>query len=260
MSDGAAPIQVTITGLLRGHELQGGATVALRGDVVELVTRAARHTLPLAAIDGARALESGAVELSLEGGDAVMLFAGINGAASLRALADELLRRACALPEFTRSLRGLGSHLTRPGTDHDRFFRPLLEARRGAERAGQFEGARAAFDAAAIRAAFSRRLREMAHERWPNDPPERRALEAEAVDTAAPLFEAIAALEVAQRAFDAGADFDRFARWRAWTSALQKVFARADETWLELQPAFAAVPVKTGVLRRIFRRQREADE
>ena len=49
MSDGAAPIQVTITGLLRGHELQGGATVALRGDVVELVTRAARHTLPLAA-------------------------------------------------------------------------------------------------------------------------------------------------------------------------------------------------------------------
>jgi|SRR5664279_756156 len=259
MSDGAAPIQVTVTGLLRGHELQGGATVALRGDVVELVTRAARHTLPLGSLDGARVLESGAVELSLDGGDAVMLFAGINGAASLRGLADDLLRRACALPEFTRSLRGLGSHLTRPGADHDRFFRPLLEARRGAERAGQFEGARAAFDAAAIRAAFSRRLREMAHERWPSDPPERRALEAEAVDTAAPLFGAIAALESAQRGFDVGADIDRFARWRAWTAALQKVFERADETWLELQPAFAAVPVKIGVWRRIFRRRREAD-
>ncbi len=112
----------------------------------KLVTRAARHTLPIASLDGARVHESGAVELSVEGGDTVMLFAGINGAASLRALADELLRRACTLPEFTRALRGLGSHLTRPGADHDRFFRPLLEARRGAERAGNFAGARAAFE------------------------------------------------------------------------------------------------------------------
>jgi hypothetical protein len=259
MSDSAAPIAVTINGLLRGHELQGGATVALRGEVVELITRAARHTLPVASLDGARVHESGAVELSVEGGDTVMLFAGINGAASLRALADELLRRACTLPEFTRALRGLGSHLTRPGADHDRFFRPLLEARRGAERAGDFAGARAAFDAASLRAAFSRRLREMAHERWPDEPPERRALEAEAVDTAAPLFSAIAALEEEQRTFDTSADFDRFARWRAWTAALQHVFERADESWLELQPAFAAVPVKPRGWRRIFRRRREAD-
>jgi hypothetical protein len=259
MSDAAPSIAVTVTGLLRGHELQGGAAVSLRGEVVELVTRNARHTLAIGSLEGARVLESGAMELSVEGGDAVMLFAGINGAASLKALADELLQRACALPEFTRSLRGLGSHLTRPGADHDKFFRPLLEARRGAERAGQFAGARAAFDAASLRAAFSRRLREMAHERWPDDPPERRALEAEAVDTAAPLFEAIAALETAQRGFDASADFDRFARWRAWTSALQRVFERADESWMELQPAFAALPVKQSAWRRLLGRRREAD-
>ena len=255
MSDTAPSIAVTVNGLLRGHELQGGATVALRGDVVELVTRNARHTLALGSLEGARALESGAVELSVEGGDAVMLFAGINGAAQLLALAEELRRRACALPEFTRSLRGLGSHSAHPGADHDKFFRPLLEARRGAERAGHAAGARAAFDAASLRAAFSRRLREMAHERWPDDPPERRALEAEAVDTAAPLFGAIAALEEAQRDFDGSADFDRFARWRAWTEALQKVFERADETWLEVQPAFEAVPVKPGRWRRLFGRR-----
>ena len=254
MSD-AAPLAVTATGLVRGHELSGPATVALRGDALELVTRAARHALPLGAVDGAKVLESGAVEFALDGGDAVTLFAGINGAAALRALADAAARRACTMPEFTRALRGLGSHRAGPGAEHDRFFRPLLEARRGAARAAHAEGARTAFDAASIRAAFQRRLREMAHERFPHDPPERRALEAEGTDAAAPLFAAIAALEGAQRALDGAGDLDRFARWRAWTSALQRVFDRADESWLELRTVFRAPPATSGGWRRLLRRR-----
>ena len=256
----AAPLAVTATGLLRGHELSGSATIALRGDVLELVTRAARYPLPVASLDGARTLESGAIEVALDGGDVVTLFAGLNGAATLRALADELHRRACATPEFTRALRGLGSHRAGPGAEHDRFFRPLLEARRGAARAVRADGARLAFDAASIRAAFARRLREMAHERHPNDPPERRALEAEATDAAAPLYAAITALEQAQRDFDAAGDLDRFARWRAWTGALQRVFDRADDAWMELRFIFASAPKRPSAWRRLFRRRRdEAD-
>jgi hypothetical protein len=256
MSDTSQPIAVTCTGLVRGHELSGGATLTLRGELVELVTRATRHTLPLGAIAGARVLESGALELSMEDGDVVVLFAGINGAAALSAIAEELLTRACAMPELTRSLRGLGSHRARPGAEHDRFFRPLLEARRGAERAARYDGARLAFDAASIRAAFTRRLREMAHDRHPNDPPERRALEAEATDAAAPLFAAIAELETAQRAFDAAGDHDRIARWRTWTGALQRVFERADDVWIALESAFGGAPAKPSGLRRLFRGKR----
>jgi hypothetical protein len=257
MSDVSQAIAVTATGLVRGHELSGGATLTLRGEILELVTRAARHTIPLGAIAGARVLESGALELSMEDGDVMVLFAGINGAASLAAVSEDLQRRACAMPELTRSLRGLGSHRARPGPEHDRFFRPLLEARRGAERAARYDGARLAFDAASIKAAFARRLREMAHDRHPGDPPERRALEAEATDVAAPLFAAIAALDAAQRAFDTAGDHDRFTRWRAWTGALQRVFERADETWIALEAPFGAVPVKPRGLRRLFRGKRD---
>ena len=260
MADAAAPITVTATGLIRGQELAGSATVALRGDVLELVTRTVRHALPLAALDGTRILESGALELALDASDVIVLYAGINGAASLRALGDELFKRACTIPEFTRALRGLGSRRAGPGSEHDRFFRPLLEARRGAERAARADGARLAFDAASLRAAFSRRIREMAHERYPHDPPERRALEAEATDVAAPLYQAIIALDLTQRALDAAADIDRFARWREWTESLQRVFAQADDVWLALRPVFAAPPVRTPVWRRLFRsRGPEAD-
>jgi hypothetical protein len=245
MSDGAPPLAVTATGLLRGQELSGSATVALRGEVLELVTRAARHALPVSSLDGARMLESGALEISVEGGDVLVLFAGINGAASLNAIGELLRRTACALPEFTRALRGLGSPRGRPGAEHDRFFRPLLEARRGAERSPRHEGARLAFDSVSLRAAFTRRLREMAHERYPNAPPERRALEAHATDVAAPLFAALLALDDAQRAVDVATDIERFARWRAWTAALQRVFDRADEGWLALEHVFVA-PVRSG--------------
>ena len=255
----APPLAVTATGLLRGHELAGPATVALRGETLELVTRAARHPIPLAAIDGARMLESGAIEMALDEGDAVTLFAGINGAGQLRAIAEELLRRACAMPELTRGLRGLGSHRAGPGAEHDRFFKPLLEARRGAARAPRADGARLAFDAASLRAAFARRIREMAHERYPDEPPERRALEAEAVDAAAPLFLAVAMLERAQKALDGAGELDRFGRWRAWTEALQQVFERADEAWFALAPVFAASPRRRARWRRLFRRRDEAD-
>jgi hypothetical protein len=253
MADQAIQITVTATGLIRGHELSGSATVALRGELLELVTRSERHALPLAALDGARILESGALELALDGADAVVLYAGINGSASLKALGDELVKRACAIPEFTRALRGLGSRHAGPGAEHDRFFRPLLEARRGAERAARADGARLAFDAASLRAAFNRRLREMAHERYPHDPPERRALEAEATDVAAPLYQAIISLDFAQRALDAAADIERIARWREWTGALQRVFAQADDVWLALRPVFAAPAARTSPWRRIFR-------
>lgn len=260
MAEHQVQITVTATGLLRGQELSGSATVALRGDVLEVVTRSARHALPVTALDGARILESGALELALDGADGVVLYAGINGAASVRALGDELLRRACVIPEFTRALRGLGSRRAGPGTEHDRFFQPLLEARRGAERAARADGARLAFDAASLRAAFNRRLREMAHERFPHEPPERRALEAEATDIAAPLYQALISLDVAQRALDAAPDIDRFARWREWTGALQHVFAQADDVWLALRPVFAATAPPAPVWRRIFRaRGPEAD-
>ena len=80
-------------------------------------------------------------------------------APDLNALATEIASQVCAIPEMTRSLRALGAGSLAAGEEHDRFFGPLLEARLIAERAPNLVAVRAAFDAAALRAASGARDR-----------------------------------------------------------------------------------------------------
>ena len=63
-------------------------------------------------------------------GDTIAMYAPSN----LDVLAQKILVSAHALPELTRSLRGLGSHPARPHEEHDRFFAPFISARARAER------------------------------------------------------------------------------------------------------------------------------
>lgn len=222
--------RVSVAGLLRGRELAGEAMVTLEDDGIVLAVDRRRLVLPLAALEGACRTSGDTLELYLSSGDAIHL----SGDAELEALASELTRRVCTVPELTRSLRTLGSRRAAPGPEHDRFFETLLAARREAERAASPDAARAAFDAPALRAAIAHRLREFAAERYPNEPPERRALEAELLECAEGLLARLADLERAQGALAACGDGERFHRWRSWASALRAVFESSDACWLAM--------------------------
>jgi hypothetical protein len=96
------------------------------------------------------------------------------------------------------------------------------------------------FDAAALRGALEETFRQFAAERFPEKPPERRALEAELSDIAAPLTASFEALDAAAAAVRESADDTRFAAWRDWTAAVHAVFAQADRCWLAALPVLSA--------------------
>lgn len=234
------PVMVMVSGLLRGQDLAGDAQVTLDDDALRLDRAGGAVRLPFERLDGAR-YAVGTLELFMARGDVIAL----GGTPALAALAADLDRHAMAVPEVTRSLRGLGSTRASPGAEHDRYFGPLLAARREAEAASTPDRARASFDAVPLRAALLQRLREMAGVRHPSNPPERRALEAELFEVAEPLVAALGALQQAQESLAASDDAERFARWRAWAATLRTAFESADEVWLSVVRVLAAnVPTR----------------
>ena len=88
-----------------------------------------------------------------------------------------------------------------------------------------------AFSAPALRATLLDTLATFAAERYPDEPPERRALHAELVDEVAPLLARLDALDAARTSLDQSADAVRYDAWRLWMAALQRVFDCADERW-----------------------------
>jgi hypothetical protein len=228
-------VRLTVSGLLRGHDLAGDAMVALDEDVLRIDSAGGALRLPLAWLDGAR-YAVGTLELFMTRGDVVVM----SGSPALGTLATQLERRVMMIPELTRSLRGLGSGRAAPGPEHDRFFGALLAARREAEAAPSPDRARAAFDAAALRDALIQRLHDMAGDHHPDEPPERRALDAELLELAEPLLAQLGLLERKQEALASSDDAERLARWREWAAALHVTFERADAVWLEMVPALAS--------------------
>lgn len=148
------------------------------------------------------------------------------------------------LPEVTRALRAFGARRGRPGSDHDRFFAPLLDplrrardhVARGTDR--PWDAARCV-DAGAVAADVRAALDALAAEHGGPRAPDRRALAAELDELAEPLFDALGALGGAADALAAAGDAGRPAAWRAWALALARAFAAADAAWESMLPALA---------------------
>ena len=232
MSDSPAAIRARVYGFFRGHDLDGDAVVAFERDTLVLQTGRVRLLIELRTLEG---WDTTADELRIhaEGGDVVSILAP-----DPRAVALDLQRWAFGLPEFTRSLRVLGSRRAAAGarrTEHDAFFAPLLAARGEAERASTLEARRAALDARALRDKVDRRISAFAAERYPNDPPERRALEAELSECIAPMLARFADLDAAQERLVACRDSERLLHWRGWSRALALLFESADRCWPDLR-------------------------
>ena len=228
MAESHGSIRAMVHGFLRGRDLDGDAVIAVEREALAIVTDRARMLLEFRSLEG-RVLHENALELHLNGGDVVYLVVP-----DPLEMAHELERSALRLPEFTRSLRVFGSHRAASGArrlEHDAFFAPLLAARGAAERAATADSRRAALDSRSLRGAVERRLHDFAAERFPSDAPERRALEAELQECAAPLVARFAELDAAEERLAACEAIERYLRWREWARAVGAVFESADECW-----------------------------
>ena len=226
-----AAIRARVQGVLRGHDLDDDALIAFEHEALVLQTGSVRLALARRSLEGWE-VAADALHIHVDGGDVVSI-----ASSDAHATAVELERWAFALPELTRSLRVLGSRRAAGGVrrvEHDAFFAPLLAARGEAERATTLHARRAALDARALRDAVQLRLRAFAAERYPNDAPERRALQAELEECTSSLLPRFTALEAAEERLSSASDSERVIRWREWSRALASLFESADRCWPDL--------------------------
>lgn len=240
-------IPVRVRGTLRGGPLDADASVRLFDDVLSIQVDDREYTIRVERVDG---VVWEPPVLTLHVGSATTELTGHPG---LQPLGSQITGSALALPEFTRTMRGLGTRRGHLGCDHDRFFAGLLAARRAAEGFVEPESRLAAFDPRRLSQALTTLLTDLASERFPQSAPDRRALEAELQECAERMYAALDALGEAAEQVRVSPTASRLARWRGWTWAAHRVFEEADRCWIAMVPALAAAP--TPAPRRSFWRR-----
>ena len=224
-------VHAQIDAFLRGVEFGGEGTIELLGEALGLTVGKRRALVAFSRLDGLRE-GPGSLELFADTGDTIAIYAPTG----LDMLARAVLMSAHALPELTRSLRGLGSHRARPDEDHDRFFAPFISARARAERTSDSTVRLEAFDAARLRDAVERQVLEFARLRYPDRPPDRRATEAILGECTDDVVRNLERLEVAAAAVRSSPPEVQLARWRAWRDAVHAVIDSADRCWFAIHP------------------------
>ena len=158
------------------------------------------------------------------------------------------------LPEFTRSLRALAVP-SAPGSDHDRVFKPLIQARTAAHKVHALDAQVAAFDATRLEREWREAIAAFAAVRHGRSAPDRRALEAELDTLGAPLWSALQALQQSAAATRTVAVAERKAAWERWVLAVQHVFDTADDWWRAVLPVLGDSRGRSGAFwRRVLRR------
>jgi hypothetical protein len=229
---------VRVLGMVRGREIARPARVSVEEQALVLSWQdAAPWQL---AFDGLEGVQVGATSLTLYLRDHDVL--ELTGDDALRPVALRLLDKACRLPELTRGLRHLGAvrGSTTLRAAHDRWFAPLLAARRAVADVSDPSRQVALMDAAKLIDAMSRVIDEVAASAAPSDAAERRALEAALEEEAEALFAALTRARIAADAVIGGAEDTRLADWRRWVETMRVVFAEADEAWLGVQDTLSS--------------------
>lgn len=233
---------VPVTALRVGRTDVGAARCAMDDEALTLIVRIDSEErslrLRFATIDSA---QTAGAELTLVLRDGTRV--SLDAPASFH---DELFSRFRALPELTRTLRAFGSgraRRTTPGgrttdtSEQQRFFAPFLSARRDASAAASDQVIEA-FSGRMLSAKLNATLHQFAVDREPEPGPARRALEAELVDAAEPLLDALAELDRAAQA--ANDDAASLQLWRVWSAQLRTTFETADRVWVALDAALDA--------------------
>jgi len=219
--------QVRVVGIVQGREIDTLAEVTLDQHTLVLAWQdATPWRLSLSDIEGIAGGPS-SLTVYLVSNDVLDL----RGDEQLRSLGLQLLDRACAMPELTRGLKSLGSSRGTPVAAHDRWFAPLLAARRSVE--GVSDPARQVMllDAATLTSEIERAISEIAATRASGDAAEQRAVEAALEEEAAAVFTTIQIMGVAGDVVRGGAVDTRIADWRKWVETVRAGLAAADEAW-----------------------------
>ncbi len=217
-----------VTGIVRGAEFDSRAKVlatesSLRFDWLDALP----WTVALSGIDGI-ATHGDTLTLFLQGGDVLELRSVVASEKSAAALIAVLY----TLPEMTRGLRSLGSLRGALGASHDRWFAPLLSARKDAASSVSPERHMLSFNAAKLASEQMRAIEEIAATIAPTNAAHRRAVEAVLEEEAEQYFAALHELNRYAELFNGSAEDSRFRRWREWVNQLRTVFSLADESWL----------------------------
>lgn len=214
-------------GIVRGREIDAMAIVTLAEHTLTLAwEQAAAWSLAFDGLDGAMPA-AGQVTLYLSSGDVLELA----GHDELRAFGRRLLDDACRVPELTRGLRALGSTRGSPGPAHDRWFAPLLAARRALAGVSDAERQVELFNATTIATTMQRTLADLAKEQAPGSPAMQRALEAALGEEAENTFVALERAALAADALRGGALDTRLIDWRRWMATVRECFVAADSSW-----------------------------
>ena len=237
---GRLAFRATSSGRWSGHDVVGVVTLFLERDEV-----AVRHessgeewAVPMQALRGA-SWRAGALALHLTD-DVLHLSAGEGLDRAWHALS----LRACALPEVARTLRAFargGTGASRHAAARERFFAPLLQARRRLEGEEPVEWRVASFDAVALADRVRATLAALALERHADRPAHRRALEAALLDACDPLLAKLERVQAAARSVHEAEDAVRFVAWRGWAGEVRELFAHADRAWREVSDALEGI-------------------
>ena len=233
---------IAISALRIGRTDLGDGNLMIDDEAITIALRAPandrRIRIALVSVDRVE-LSKSDIELSIRDGTQLTLVCD-----SPSGFRDELLLRCHALPEVTRALRAFGSRRGQRGmraaapVDQQKFFAPLLEARRTAGGAGAPTAVIASFDAAKLIEAIGNVVSAFAAERYAEKGPAQRAFEAELTDLAEPLLVSLQALgDAAVRATES---IDDLRLWRVWAAQLRATFEVADRVWLSLDTALDA--------------------
>lgn len=229
---------VRVVGMVRGREIARAARVSVEEQALVLSWQdAAPWQL---AFDGFEGVQVSATSVTLYLRDHDVL--ELTGDEALRPVALRLLDKACRMPELTRGLRHLGAVRGNAAQQaaHDRWFAPLLAARRAVADVSDPARQVTLMDAASLAEAMTRAIDEIAATAAPSEPAERRALEAAIEEEAEALFAALTRARLAADAVRGGAEDTRLADWRRWVEAMRAVFAEADEAWLGVQDTLSS--------------------
>lgn len=220
---------VRVVGIVRGREIDRPARFSVEeGEVLLAWLDATPWRLAFDGIDG---MASGATSLTLYLRDHDVL--EITGDDTLRPVALRLTDRACRMPELTRGLRGFGAvraDRKKQGA-HDRWFAPLLAARRAVQEVSDPTRQVALMDGHTLADEMLRAISAIAATHAPDDAAEQRALEAAMEDEAAALFAALRTMAIAGDAVRVGASDSRFADWRRWVDTVRTMYGEGDEAW-----------------------------
>lgn len=255
-------VPVRVHALWRGADIDAAGRATIADGRLRVTLDDARSSpleVPVAVLDGA-SFDGIVLVAYVHGGDVLELRAREGDApTALASLAARLEGAACALPEQTLSLRGFGSERSAPGSDHDRWFGALLDARRAVADATTIAAQLQAFEAGALARYAREVIAAFAAERHGEAGPHRRALQHELEELAEGTFAAFARLDVAAKAVREGDADHRWVAWRAWTTALGRAFHAADDTWLAMVPVLCDPRGAGGRLwRRVLRRGGDA--